>query len=88
MKLQKMELSNEAKEVQEPALRMVGGEHLFDKELILLNLFKNMGLRLETVDEKDQLIIHDSNSLHAVAINSNYGDYFTSNLLWDKMGAD
>lgn len=88
MKLQKMELSNEAKEVQEPALRMVGGEHLFDKELILLNLFKNMGLRLETVDEKDQLIIQDSNSLHAFAINSDYGDYFTSNMLWDKMGAD
>lgn len=58
------------------------------KNLSYSNLFKNMGLRLETVDEKDQLIIHDSNSLHAFAINSDYGDYFTSNMLWDKMGAD
>lgn len=65
--------------------RPVNGEQ--DSTILKINLYRNLGVRVENFDGNDEVVIQDKKSSESSVLRvGDYGDYFVTNYVWDRLG--
>ncbi|CAN3355074.1 probable kinetochore protein Spc24p [Diutina catenulata] len=68
-------------------INLVGGDSVADSNFVILNLFRNMGLRVESIDGKDQFLVYnnESKTSKVFTVHDHFSDYFVSKEIWNMI---
>lgn len=91
LKLSKVKLSNDLSEVKTSLQNVLDSPDISnvtnDANILKINLYRNLGIKIETIDNTDTIIIYDkeTNSSSILTAGEKLSDYFISNYIWERL---
>lgn len=95
LKLNKSNLTQEHMLQRERVRKLLtdpqGPDGLLDQDanVLKINLYRNLGVRIESEEGKDdQILVQDNDKTSVLKVEKKYSEYFVSNYVWDRLAHD
>jgi kinetochore protein Spc24 len=91
LQLSKVKLSNDLSQVKTSLQNVLDSPDISnvsnDSNILKINLYRNLGIKIETVENTDTIIIYDkeTNSSSILTAGEKLSDYFISNYIWERL---